>query len=395
MLSKTLLAASLLLSCSFAFANNTSGSSGSSDSNDSKGSYTCPNYWMQAQNPFSHCFDSMFPMRIGGQDVIRGGGVGAPHGAHKKKICKCTKWYWKIPRGYWHATRLVDVTKSPTCSPSQGPYASAMLNMISRVTSNTTRNGGIEDAAVNTKYGFFHVHSWKYPFGTGLRTWVQGGQLETSLTNPFWKSADPIRANWLFPEYLAFAKVAKSPLVDAATQAAVCLAETTGIGQQATDMMYWISGCGENALPTSGHLSSSSSTVTAHMAILSRYLNMSNRTGGFAARSNVGEKAWCSATPTPFPMKSEFKVSMVAPYSENSTNSSGMNTQQISQGAGQFDGSLAGIVGQVASYVNLQSRCDHRMGTSEYRWGLGKSDQSLKTNDEDATYIIWRWVDAC
>lgn len=360
------------------------------------GNLICPNYMIQAQNPMSHCWDSMFPMRIGGRNITKGRGVGSPYGAHKKSICKCSKWYWRVPRGYWHATRLVDISTSPTCSPSQGPMVKQMLSAISLATLNSTLGGGVDDSSPKSKSGFFHVHSWKYPFTNGLRTWVKGDQYEGSLQNPFWKSNDPVMVNWLYPEYSLIAGATSHPLVEAATQAGACLAETTGFGQPASDMMYWLSGCGENALPVTGHLSSSSSTVAAHTAILARYLNLSNRMGGFAARSNVGEKAWCTATPAPVAMKSEFKISMVAPYTEGSGGmGNGDAVSKISSGGGLLGGNLGSLAGEVASYIGLTSRCDHRVGTSEYKWGLGKSDQMFKHGDENATYLIWRWVDAC
>ena len=363
---------------------------------------TCPNYFAKAINPFTPCFGSRFPFKIAGIKLIPGTGRGDPPGSHSSATCRCGK-FPGIPRGYWHPTRLVDVSVNSACSPSVGnlPQTQAFLRTAGLLTS-IKYGGGVEDTTgvAKPQNGFFHVHSWRYPdyvVGgfSGLNTWVKGGFYEGTMTNPFWGSNDPLTANWLFPEVAALLGVEGSGvggLFSMAAQAASCTAETTGIGQLLTDNAYWLGGCMENALPTIGHTSSSGNTIQAHATVLMRYLNQSNRMGGFASKKNVGPSAWCGAHDVPFPSKSEFKVAMLAPYAEGSgVTLDPSAATSIAAGSASTGFSM----GSVVSFFGIGSSCDHNMGASEYRWGLGKSDQSSRTGDENASYLIWRWVDSC
>lgn len=360
---------------------------------------SCPNYFTQVANPFTPCFDSRFPLMVAGTQVIKGGGRAAPPGRTRKKICKCGKFYG-ITRGYWHPTRVVDVVTKNNCSPSMGqlPGTKKALEKMSKVTKSIVHGGGVEDNTGHNKPqgGFYHIHSWRYPvsFG-GLGTWVKGGFYEGSMISPYWSSNNKSGAFWLHPEMAALlgsqgggaARLFSLPAV-----AASCIAETTGQGQMATDNAYWLGGCMENALPTTGHTSGSTSTVQAHATIIMRYMNMSNRTNGFASKKNVGNSAYCGAHDVPFPAKSEFKVAMLAPYNEKG---SGAVSNDAARSIASGSGGIGVSMGSVISFFNILSKCDHHMGSSEYRWGLGKSDQALKTGDENASYLIWRWVDAC
>lgn len=38
---------------------------------------------------------------------------------------------------------------------------------------------------------------------------------------------------------------------------------------------------------------------------------------------------------------------------------------------------------------------EHRLGASDFVWAKGRNDQSTNTNDTDAVYLLWRWVDCC
>lgn len=378
-----------------AWGNNTQGAT-ASDSGT-----TCPNYYQQVINPSTPCFGSRYPLMVAGQITIQGDGRADPPGRTTQSTCYCGK-FPGVTRGYWHPTRIVDVTKRADCSPSLGqmPQVKQYLSQMANISDAVKYGGGVEDTTGSAKPqgGFFHVHSWRYPDYVqfqGLSTWQKGGYYEGSLNNPYWASTDETTANWLYPEMAGvMGSSGGGDIFSLAAIAASCLAETAGMGQLLTDNAYWLGGCMENALPTVGHTSGSGHTVQAHSTILMRYLNMSNRTNGFAHWKNLGDSALCSAHGIGFAGKSDFKVAMLAPYSENS--SGGVTMGADTQSAIQKGDGMGGFnFGNVTSFLNITSRCDHHMGASEYRWGLGRSDQATKQDDEDATYLIWRWVDKC
>ena len=59
--------------------------------------------------------------------------------------------------------------------------------------------------------GFRHYHSWSFPYanmyGWMPRCFHQGGQLETSLTQPAWSGSDPVYSNLLYPEWMALGAI--------------------------------------------------------------------------------------------------------------------------------------------------------------------------------------------
>ena len=83
-------------------------------------------------------------------------------------------------------------------------------------------------------------------------------------------------------------------------------------------------------------------------------------------------------------LKSEFKAAMLFPYPENGS------------GAGSNSGAVtAQLSGMVADFFNVGSKGAPRLGASDFVWAKGRNDQSTNTNDTDAVYLLWRWVDCC
>ena len=81
---------------------------------------------------------------------------------------------------------------------------------------------------------------------------------------------------------------------------------------------------------------------------------------------------------------------MLFPYPESDTWSSVSNTA-----SGNITGALTGqITGLVKDAFGFGSGA-HRWGASTMLWGSGKNDQATNTNDTDAVYLVWRWVDSC
>lgn len=71
-------------------------------------------------------------------------------------------------------------------------------------------------------------------------------------------------------------------------------------------------------LPAAGAMSSEKNSVIGTSTI-STARCWCPTTGGYTSVSTVGDKALCSPVPVPFPSKSEFKATMLFPYSETAT----------------------------------------------------------------------------
>lgn len=342
---------------------------------------SCSNAGYQTVSQF--CYDSAFPLRIMGQNVMMGSDIPEPHGATKQSTCKCGKFFYGYTRGMWLPTRMVEVVRKANCSPVYGetvkPALTAMATISGTLSSTTIMTAG--DSMKPYETGFRHYHSWEFPlyniYGWTPRCFHRGDNLETSISSFVWSRKDPVLMNLLYPEWSIIGSI--SAMFDLAAHTASCMANTTGIGTPLDDSAYWLGGCMGNNLPAAGSYSSEKNSVIATSTILNRSLMHSNRLGGYASVSTVGDKALCSPVAAPYPAKSEFKATMLFPQSE-ATTSTNSNTQAS---------------GLVSSFSSISSHCAHRLGANQLSWGLGKSDQALNSNDSDAVYLLWRWVDCC
>ena len=345
-------------------------------------------------------YDSGFPLRIMGNTVVAGGDVPHPPGATNRSVCKCGQEPFAVygyTRGMWLPTRFVEVVRRADCSPVYGASVRPVLRQMAQLSG--TLKPAILQSAGESSFGrydtsFRHFHSWAFPFnpyGWSPRCFHKGGNLETSITHPTWSARDPVFMNLLYPEWMAIGNVANNPLFNLTTHTASCVANTTGLGWgRVDDAAYWLGGCMGNNLPTTGSMSAEKNSIIGTSTILNRSILLSNRTGGYASVSTVGDKALCSPVPVPFPAKSEFKVSMLFPYPESqpansSAADSGINIGTLS----------AQLSGEVADFFKLAGKGAHRLGASDFSWAVGRSDQALNNNDSDAVYLLWRWVDCC
>lgn len=390
-------AAAMLVSGSL-FAFGTSGSSFdlsdiagnlTAEAGSSVAQNTCSDAGMQTITQF--CYDSGFPLRIAGQTTISGSDLPEPPGATRQSTCKCSQFFYGTTRGMWLPTRMVEVVRKADCSPVYGKTVQPMLAAMAKLAGTGQSEGVTQltsgEAMLPHETGFRHYHSWSFPFNPynwNPRCFHKGENLETSVSSFTWSKKDPVYMNMLYPEWMAIGNMVNSPLFDLAAHSASCIANTTGLGTMMDDHAYWLGGCQDNSLPAAGSYSSVKNSLVATATILNRSLMHSNRSGGFASVSTVGDKALCTPVGVPYPSKSEFKATMMFPYPESGSGGGSVDTSSIGQ-----------LSGEVASFLNLTSRCAHSLGSSYLRWGLGKSDQALSSNDSDAVYLLWRWVDCC
>lgn len=398
----SVLAAGLLLSGSlYAFdsGTTTSGNGGADSSSGNGSSQTCSNAGFNALINFD--FDSAFPLRIMGNTVISGGDVPHPPHATTQSTCKCGEEPYAIygyTRGMWLPTRFVEVVRSASCSPVYGDAVKPLLQQMAALAGTgqseqvTRLTAGESSGHYDTS--FRHFHSWSFPFnpyGWNPRCFHKGDNLETSVAQPVWSKKDPVYMNLLYPEWMAIGNLVNSPLFDLPAHTASCIANTTGIGWgMVDDAAYWLGGCMGNNLPAAGSMSAEKNSIIGTSTILNRSIMLSNRTGGYASVSTVGDKALCTPVPVPYASKSEFKSSMLFPYPESGSGGGGGRDMGISEGA--LFGQLSG---EVANFLNMGGKGAHRLGSSNFAWAVSRSDQSLDNNDSDAVYLLWRWVDCC
>ena len=416
------------------------------------------------------CWDSVFPWRIAGNDTIESSNdeVGSPYGAHTKTWCKCGEEpfaYYGIPTGYWEPTRIVEVVRHQECTVTQGLKAEAQLiilnNTLGKVVRRVSGNEGDIPIDVRRKVNkihdkmgggnnFRHFHSWPVPseistiysaFRTSCANMAENDRLETSIANFAWNASghNPmfgktrLLMNIYYPEYfflldplegLSESLSSVTNTVNTVLRPLSCAANTTGVGLRADDMGYWLGGCFEDNLPTSGQTTANNTLSATHTA-LEKSIFLSARTGGYASKNTVGNNALCSPTPVGIaPKKSHYKFTMLYPYKEGEESDGDDdqgNKQETNKIMGKNKGMIGGvmslvgsggeggikdmIVGKVMDWVGVENtKCAHRFGASKSQWGAKRHaqgdpnssyEQITSKNDNDAAYMVWRWVDCC
>ena len=395
------LAAALLFSGSLKAApsvSSPSGGSGGASGSSKDSGRTCSNAGYDALMNFN--YDSAFPLRIMGNDTVQGSDVPAPPMATTQSTCKCGQEPYALygyTRGMWLPTRFVEVVREASCSPVYGESVKPMLQQMAQMSGLMQGKTTLQPAGESYKphgTSFRHFHSWSFPFNPynwDPRCFYKGNNLETSVSQPVWSAKDPVYMNLLYPEWAGLSRMMNQRLADLTARSASCIANTTGIGWgPVDDTAYWLGGCMDNNLPAAGSMSAAKNSIIGTSTILNRSLMVSNRTGGYASVSTVGDKALCMPVPVPYPSKSEFKASMLFPYPESDQGAQNQGDAGIDQG------SLFGqLSGEVADFANVGGKGAHRLGASNFAWANGRSDQIANENDSDAVYLLWRWVDCC
>jgi conjugal transfer pilus assembly protein TraU len=197
----------------------------------------------------------------------------------------------------------------------------------------------------------------------------------------FWERSD--LANMLFPEAYAFA----TPL-NVLTAPISCAANTTGIGNGLDDHLFWSMGCWGRTYPLSGSYGTQSvitgSSLTAARAMytmgaIARFSGGAFSKYGITTVGNGVANGGCSPLPAPYLRKSEFKMAQIFPVPESGLGAASMT-------------SPTGAAAEASPVGMLLSRCAHRLGESEMKWG---PHRKAMITGEDQAYLIWRWVDCC
>ncbi|NEX63386.1 TraU family protein [Noviherbaspirillum galbum] len=345
------------------------------------------------------CYDSMFPIRLMGMyDVPYVTDVPPPPAAASYSFppggCFCWECFLgvcvPVPgflRGAWIPIQVIEATRAPGCVVMlEGLSFGEAVAPLSRFGGESAKNTGGEPGG-----GFRHFMMYDFPLGPVFAAMLGMAQcaalgpsyesLMSSLLLPFWTRAD--LSNLLFPEAFAFA----TPL-SALTGAASCAAATTGFGTGLDDFLFWSMGCWGRTYPLTGSYGTQN-VVTGSSLIAARAMftmgAISRLTGGMFSKygittmGNSVAQGGCSPHYTPYVQKSEFKMAQLFPVPESGV---GVATVTAPSG-GMIESSPIGM---------LLSRCAHRVGESDAKWGPHRKQQ---ITGEDQAYLIWRWVDCC
>lgn len=353
---------------------------------DTMSALMCSDATQVMQNPLNYiCIDSLFPIRISGSDMGQAtDGIGSPHNAYSSATCTCNE-IPSIPIGMWAPDRFIEVVEKPGCSPLTKLDISKALTVALNKVLPQGRDSTTAEGGGNSQAGFRHINIWQSNLPSQLSLPVAKCQpqvpFETSLILPFWNANDPVTPNLIFPEWnLFFESVIGFP-----QSTLSCINATLGIKalQPIEDAMYWQLGCWGKSLPANGRFSDND-PVRSTALLAARSLFYSNRTGGNGLFMSSGA-AVCGPVPTPFPWKSNFKHSMVFPYTETQAmNSSQWGSFGISSPLSQIE--------QLNPLAMVFSACAHSLGSSHWRWGIGKN---TTVSPRDYVYMQWRWIDCC
>lgn len=340
------------------------------------------------------CYDSMFPLRLFGADVVPANDVSAPWDAYSDPVCYCNGPFdipiYGYPEGMWVPIQVVETTRAPGCSPMLGGLnLSSVLGAGRRIGG----TGSTAESGSEAHGGFRQFNLYDFPLASMFASIIGTSCADvgttddsymTSLLLPFWD--DDEFSNLVFPESAAFENPVA--MIAGPLDCAANLANNIGdIAGAADDAMFWWMGCWGATYPLTGSLGNkdvtTGSSLTAArvmytMNAMARYGAINSKYGVTTVGPRVVLGA-CSPQPQPVMSKSEFKMTMLFPVSE-----AGFSAETSS------DPSINASSINPASF--LENRCAHSVGASEYLWGLGRK---VPATGEDEAYLIWRWVDCC
>jgi conjugal transfer pilus assembly protein TraU len=346
------------------------------------------------------CYDSMFPIRLMGSiDIPATTDVSPPGHAASYTTPPFGCFCWKcvlgvcvpIPgmlRGAWIPVQVIEATRAPGCVVMlEGLNFGSAVASLSRFGGEATKNTAGEASG-----GFRHFTMYDFPLGpifagmlgmagcSGL-----GPSFETVMSSmllSFWERTD--LANLLFPEAFGFA----TPL-NALTAPVSCASATMGLGtSMVDDHMFWSMGCWGRTYPLTGSYGTQSA-VTGSSLIAARAMYtmgaVARFTGGQFSKygittvGNAVANGGCTPMPSLYLRKSEFKMAQIFPVPESGLGVASMTTP-------------SGAAAEASPIGMLLSRCAHRVGESEMKWG---PHRKAMVTGEDQAYLIWRWVDCC
>ena len=294
------------------------------------------------------CWDCLFPIRIAGL-TIGGPSSRVPPNANTNLTCICSLAggfpQLGMAMGFWEPARLIEVVRTPGCSPVLGGTVLPSFNPLQLGSHGPMPNRG--DASA-----FYHYHVWAFPLLVMLEllplspcmddAMVDLDLLYLSEYDPTW--SNDLLALLVTPEAALFA----NPLA-----AAACAVDAASANAgRPLDDLFWCAGSWGNLYPLGGTVTGHTSMPAVTSLLATRAMAALHRRG--LARRTVGSDAVCRSRIEPFLPKSQYRWSMLHPIPEATSN--------------------------------------HVTGASTFLWGEWRNIPAV---GEDAVHLLWRWQDCC
>ena len=253
-------------------------------------------------NPITDiCWHCLFPITIGGADVVPGPMPDTSNPSSPIQICPMpVGWRIGLAIGFWEPYALADVTRKPYCMVNMGGIQLSM---------GIAGNGGKENVhADHTKGAFYYVHWYKYPLIYWLNLLTSVGCMQTGdfdvayLTelDPTWN--DDEFSFVLNPEAVLFG----NPIARAA-----CAADSVAaLVNHPIDALFWCMGSQGSSYPLTGHIAHQKSPIQAATLEVEKMDFKLHREG--LVWDTVGhDNAVCNQYPLAIMPKSRYRYQMV------------------------------------------------------------------------------------
>lgn len=301
-------------------------------------------------NPITDlCWSCMFPISVGGIDIINDGQLDYDTGVDGP-LCNCGLEVG-ITVSFWEPIRRIGVSRKPFCLVSLGgveidPGVDAPEH--GRSLNGTGSESGQTDA-------FYQAHYYQDPILYWMEVVMDNPCMEKSpfdlayLTevDPMWN--DDELTLIINPEANMFTSMASH-----AACAADCVAATDGVPQKE---LFWCAGCQGSLYPLTGNLSNHTSGPISSSVILQRLLTKMHRQ--FTLQSANGSEGLCGYYPQPLIDKREYKYTMLYPIPQ---------TEKVG------------------------GQCCQPLGRTTQIWASGKE---FPYDGEDFAYQVFRKRDCC
>ena len=298
-------------------------------------------------NPITDiCWSCLFPMSVGGNDVLALDQEDVPNPSGFGCICTSPPRVG-VKVGFWEPARRVDVTRSPYCMVSLGG--------VSLNPGIDAPEGEVRLQADNTRQSSWQAHWYVDPILYYLEVVVDSPCLEpTGFDLAYLTEVDP---TWnddeltllLNPETFLFG----NPVAQAAC-AGDCVLSSAGFG---SNVLFWCAGCQGSIYPFNGHVQAHTSLVQASSLVVQRMAAKLHRE--LLMWGSMGADGMCGYYPQPVMDKTQYKYHMLYPIPQ---------TQQIA------------------------GKCCQPFGRTTALWGAGKS---FPYAGEDFAYQIFRKRNCC
>lgn len=352
------------------------------------GAITCPDAQILGEKLFTGvCWSCMFPIRIGGVDLITGDND-APDDAADSALCACSGDLSKgqLPTvgftlGFWQPTRLIEVTRRAFCYPSLGGITLSEADILHTANSGTTI--GTYGHTNTSELGYYNFHYYSFPLLTILELLdvpkcnVGGySDLDILVMGEYYPNWDDEQLSMVVnPEVTLFAQP------EALTALPIdCAAESAG---EVLDNLYWVAGCWGSMYPLSGLVASNTSPVESSSLLAARALALLSRIG--LIERTVGDDAVCEGKEMPIIKKSQYRLQMMYPVGEAEEGKPDTDTPPS-------DTTMGGRQVPEVDLTDLMEGCCHNLGKSTYFWGEWRSRPGT---GEDFVYLLWQWTDCC